>query len=195
MNFEFARQINPFLETLNFVKALDIAEASLKKLPATDFHAILGRPIVNQAEDLAAWIDRFYKTVAKKINIKALYFELNEFDINFKTWKIDGFAYDIDGGLDLNDMEWLSDFTKEKTTAKGFILTGYEKLQRAFEKVAITNGNLQDAKDWCEQLIIARFMELMRAAHVKAIEKNLDWCKIPIYFTEHSYDFIVRSVN
>jgi hypothetical protein len=104
MNFEFARQINPFLETLNFVKALDIAEASLKKLPATDFHAILGRPIVNQAEDLAAWIDRFYKTVAKKINIKALYFELNEFDINFKTWKIDGFAYDIDGGLDLNDM-------------------------------------------------------------------------------------------
>lgn len=35
MNFEFAEQINPDLERLDFAKALDIAETELKKLPTT----------------------------------------------------------------------------------------------------------------------------------------------------------------
>jgi hypothetical protein len=78
-------------------------------------------------------------------------------------------------------------------TSKEFVLTGFEKLQRAFENIELDNDNLQDSRDWCEQIIIARFMELMRTAHLKSKEKNLAWASIPIYFTEHSYDFILKS--
>jgi hypothetical protein len=42
MNFEFAQQINPSLENLDFSKALDIAEAALTKIPTTEFHSVLG---------------------------------------------------------------------------------------------------------------------------------------------------------
>ena len=37
MNFEFAQQINPSLENLDFSKTLNIAESALKKIPATKF--------------------------------------------------------------------------------------------------------------------------------------------------------------
>jgi len=195
MKFEFATQINPFLEVLDFAKALEIAESSLKKIPVTDFHSILGKSLLHHTDDLTAWIDDFHKIMSKKIEVKALYFEMIEFDINFKIWDIDGFAYTVDGGLDINDMEWLVDFTKATTTSEAFILKGYEQLQSAFADIGTTDENLKDSKDWCEQIIIARFMQLMRAAHVKAKEKNLAWAKTPIYFTEHAYDFIVRSTN
>jgi hypothetical protein len=78
-------------------------------------------------------------------------------------------------------------------TSEEFVLTGFEKIQTAFENIEIDNDNLQNSRDWCEQIIIARFMELMRTAHLKAKEKNLSWAEIPIYFTEHSYDFIIKS--
>lgn len=36
-------------------------------------------------------------------------------------------------------------------------------------------------------------MELMVAAHLIAKNQKLNWASVPIYFTEHSYDFIVKS--
>jgi hypothetical protein len=193
MNFEFAQQINPSLENLDFLKALDIAETALNKIPSTEFHSVLGLSFINQSNNLETWIDDFYHRISKKINIKALYFEMNEFDINTDSWYIDGFSYEKDGGLDLDDMEWLCDFTRDRMTSDEFTLTGFEILQSAFENIELDNDNLQDARDWCEQVIIARFMELMRTAHLQAKEKKLAWASIPVYFTEHSYDFILKS--
>jgi len=195
MNFDFAQQINPSLKKLDFPKALAIAETELTKIPTTEFHAVLSHSFIKQADSLAIWVDNFHQAISKKMNIKALYFEMNEFDINTDTWYIDGFAYDKDGGLNLDDMEWLCDFTRDEMTTEEFVLTGFEKIQRAFESIQLDNDNLQNSRDWCEQIVISRFMELMRTAHLKAKEKNLAWATIPIYFTEHSYDFILKSDN
>ncbi len=94
-------------------------------------------------------------------------------------------------------MEWLVKWHSDAETETGeiFIVEGYEKLQKAFADVEPATKDLENARDWCEQIIIARFMELMRATHLKAQEKHFAWAKIPIYFTEHSYDFIVRSTT
>src|ERR1700754_604440 len=113
MNFDFARQINPALEKLDFVKALDIAETALKKIPQSEFHFVLGRGLSNQAEELAIWVDEFYERASESIQVEALYFEMNEFDINTDDWYIEGFAYDQDGGLDRKDMEWLVDYATD----------------------------------------------------------------------------------
>lgn len=191
MNFDFAEQVNPELEKFAFENALSIAEISLKKIPTTEFHKVLGLSFINQLDSLVEWIDYFHQTISKSMDIKALYFEMIEFDINTEVWTIDGFAFTYDGGLE--DTEWLCDVSKDTMTSDEFVLTGFENLQDAFENIELDNDNLQDSRDWCEQIIIVRFMELMRAAHLKAQERKLSWATIPIYFTEHSYDFTLKS--
>lgn len=199
MNFEFAKQINPALENLDFPNAIKIAESELQKIPTTKFHAILGQSLINQADELVVWIDEFYQSLPKRTAIRALYFEMNEIDINTDMWYIDGFAYKKDGGLDLDDMDWLCDSDADSQTQ--FSIENLEQLQAAFAEIEEKEANdkwtdeLQKARDWSEQIIIARYMELMRTAHVTAKRKKMDWANIPIYFTEHEYDFIVKSEN
>lgn len=195
MNFDFAEQINPDLEKLDFKKAISTGETELQKLPTTAFHSIIGKTLTDQTESLAVWVDNFYKIASKKLDIKSLYFEMNEFDINTDAWYIDCFAFSQDGGLDLEDMEWLCDFETDSQTETEtiFQIEGLEELQTAFETTELNTDNLQDSRDWCEQIIIARYMELMRTAHLTAKQEGYPWAKTPIYFTEHSYDFVVKS--
>ena len=202
MNFEFAEKINPTLEALEFKKALQIVTGELAKLPVTDFHVIVDITFLDQVESAVDWINDFYQIASKNKVVKALYFEMNEFDINTDMWFFDGFSYGEDGGLNLEDvqhMDWLCDY--DDSTQNVFKLTGFESLQTAFSEIEEKEENgewtdeLQDARDWCEQMIIAKFMELMREAHLRAKEKDLPWAKIPIYFTEHEYNFIVKSEN
>ncbi|MES2773618.1 MAG: hypothetical protein V4722_05515 [Bacteroidota bacterium] len=192
MNFEFAEQINPSLTNLDFGKAISIAENSLRKIPQTEFHSIIGKSLLHQTDSLVSWIEHFHKTLSLECEIKALYFEMNEFDINTDVWYIDGFGFEKDGGLD-SDMEWLCDVYGDKMTGQEFVLSGYEQQQNAFESIELDSDHLQDSRDWCEQLIIARFMELMFCAHSDSKKKGLGWATIPLYYTEYSYDFILRS--
>lgn len=196
MNFEFANQINPRLTEGDFTGALKIGESELSKIPQTDFHHMLGKSLLNQTDSLVDWIDSFYNQISNKVKIAALYFELNEFDINTDEWYIDGFAYEQDGGLD--DIEWLTDVTRDLMTQQEFKLHGLENIQSAFERFG-SDGELSDdqqnAQDWSEQLVIARFMELLRTAHLTAKKLGLKWSDIPVYCTEHDYNFIYKSLN
>lgn len=193
MNFEFSEAVNPHLKRGHFAEAVRIAESSLSALPASPFHTIIGRPLLNQADRLCSWIDEFYTAVGGNHPIAALYFELTEFDINTDVWCIDGFAYTQDEGLD--DLEWLSEPSAGHTADLPFIVTGYEALQQAFEEVESDSDELQDAQDWSEQLVIIRYMELIHAAHKLAQQKELAWSRLPLYCTEHGYDFVTMSTN
>lgn len=197
MNFEFAELINPELEKFNFTKAVTIGETALKKIQVTEFHDILDKSLLHHTKELAEWINDFYQSASGKYTVEAMYFEMVEFDINTDVWYIDGFAYDTDGGLDPDDMEWLCDFQTDTRieTRSVFKLGGYEKLQLAFETIKLNTTHLQDARNWCEQLIIARYAELMRSAHQYAKAQKMSWAQIPVYFTEHAYDFVLRSEN
>lgn len=200
MNFTFAEKINPRLEVFDFEGALLIAQTELQTLPVSPFHAIIGRSLMHMTKHLANWIDDFYDGAKKRAAVCGLYFELNEFDINTDYWFIDGFAYD-DCDTDPDDMDWLSDFMTDARTETGsvFYIEDYRALQSAFSEIdkKKLNGDwtkeMQDARDWCEQIIIVQFMELMRNVHLLAKKQYLSWSDIPIYFTEHEYDFIVKS--
>lgn len=199
MNFDFAELINSDLENLDFEKGIKKAEEKLNKISKTEFHEIIGKTFTNPVDDLVNWIDNFYKEISNKTEIKAMYFEMNEFDINTDIWYIDGVAYKEDGRLDLDDMEWLSDCKRDMMTTEEFVLTGFENLQTSFENIEEKEENdewtdeMQDARDWCEQIIISKFMELISQAHETAKERKLNWGNIPVYFTEHAYNFIAKS--
>lgn len=199
MNFDFAELINSDLENLDFEKGIKKAEEKLNEISKTEFHEIIGKTFTNPVDDLVNWIDNFYKEISNKTEIKAMYFEMNEFDINTDIWYIDGVAYKEDGGLDLDDMEWLSDCKRDMMTTEEFVLTGFENLQTSFENIEEKEENdewtdeMQDARDWCEQVIISKFMELISQAHETAKERKLNWGNIPVYFTEHAYNFVAKS--
>ncbi|QIL77589.1 hypothetical protein [Hymenobacter sp. HDW8] len=193
MNFEFGEIINPYLEKADFDQAIQLAEAKLAAISATPFHAVIGKSFFAQAPSLCSWINNFYKASTEAFPVCALYFELTEFDINTDEWSIDGLAYPEDGGLE--DTEWLAESSEVAVSESAFVLEGWESLQEAFEDDKIDSDDEQNARDWCEQLIIARYMQLVRAAHQHAKEQAFAWSSIPVYCTEHGYDFIVRSSN
>ena len=194
MNFDFADKINDSLTKYDFSQALGTAETHMSRFPKTDFHEVIGVSLLHHAEEIVNWVNDFYESVSEVSDVKALYFEMDISTPGY--WHVKGFAFKVDGGLDLDDMEWLCDVTPETMTEEEFLLTGYEALQEAFEVDGERLSELlTDCRDWCEQIIITRFMELMRSAHRISVERNLPWSRIPIYFTEHDYTFIVKSVN
>lgn len=193
MNFKFSEVLNPYLEKAEFDQAIQIAENELTAISATPFHAIIGKSLLIQAPSLSLWINDFYKAGSEAFPIRALYFEMIEFDINTDEWSIDGLAYPEDGGLE--DTEWLADSDEVAVSESTFIIEDCESLQEAFEDDELDSNDQQNARDWCEQLIIARYMQLVHAAHQYAKEKAFAWSLIPVYCTEHGYDFIIRSIN
>lgn len=191
MNFEFGEVINPYLEKAEFDQAIQLAESKLAAIPTTPFHTIISKSLLAQASSFCLWIDAFHKANSEAFPIKALYFEMTEFDINTDEWSIDGFGYPEDGGSE--DIEWLASSDELAISESAFILKDCEILQEAFEENEADSGDEQDAQDWCEQIIIARYMQLVHAAHQLAKEKKLPWALLPVYCTEHGYDFIIRS--
>lgn len=193
MNFDFAEEVNPLIEKHDFAGALKIAESNLSKVENNDFHNIIGKSLTSQLDAVVEWIDEFYNSVSETTQVAALYFEFTEFDINQDVWEIDCFAYDRDEGLD--DTDWFSDMTE---VAVPFVIEGYEELQESFyefSKLEEPSADLVFSMDWCEQIVIIRFAELMISAHQAAKNKNLAWSAVPLYFTEHGYDFIIKSIN
>jgi hypothetical protein len=128
---------------------------------------------------------------------------MNGFEINTDQWHIDGFSYGEDGGLE--DEEWLCDWDCETQDFEGqiepdtvFVIKNFEKLQVVFEKYKNDepqSKKIQDAEYLCYFIIIVRFMELMRKAHLVAKQKQYSWAKIPIYFAKHDQDYTVKSEN
>ena len=137
MNFEFAEKINLALESLDISQALKIATLELQKIPATDFHSILKITLTKQATAVADWINKFYQSVCRKKKVEALYFEINEFDINTDMWFIHGFSYSQDVGRDIEDMDWLCDYNSDSETEINAVFEIGETrlLQKAFSEV------------------------------------------------------------
>jgi len=202
MNFDFADLINPLLEQQDFIGAINLSETEMRKIPQTKYHEILEESIINPVSELALWIEDFYQSAKEKKSTETFYFEVNGFVINPDKWYIDGFAYEKDGGLNLIDiahMDWLCDNFDVRQAP--FVIKGLGRLQEVYfeesmlHEESMMEDALQNASDWCEQLIVVKFLQFMCKAHLLAKEKSYECACIPIYFSVHDYEIIIRSVN
>jgi DNA-binding XRE family transcriptional regulator len=194
MNFELFEEVDSYLEKGKIKEAIKLCESKMQKLDNTYFHPILGQDLLHQTEGLTHWIDGFYQSVSKKIQVQALYAEMNGFDVNTDVWYVDGFAYQQAGTTE--DLEWLADWNTDTATEEPFTLTGFEPLQEAFEQYLEeedTNENLETARDIAEVLVIVRLQELIAEVHKNAKKKGLDWQGIPLLATAHGYETIYES--
>jgi hypothetical protein len=193
MEFDLADEVKKLVETNKIDTAIEIAENELKKIPVTDFHKVLGRNFLNLSDDLTEFITYFYTQAAKEIEVKAMYSEMNGFTINYDLWFLDLFAFKTCGGLD--DTDWLADY--EFSIEESMVLSGLEDIQAVYEDYMKnekwSDGNLENAMEVCEIIIVLRLQELFKKSIDSAIEKKIEWSKIPIFATAHDYEILYSS--
>jgi len=159
------------------------AVEALLKLPKSPFHIVADLEISNDPAEAARHFDRFYRAESKDFEVKAVYTEMNGFDINPRLWFCDLFAYTTDEGLD--DPDWLSDWQSDEF--EPYPITGLEKLQRVYASKA--SAAYPEARDVCSVVVVTMFQRFMERAAAK-----MRWLRVPLYVTAHDYDYIARIV-
>ncbi len=184
--FEIAKQIEPELRKRNIDTCIKRVTEELKKLPKSPFHSVVNFRFINKLQDVADYFTNFIRKEKERIDLKAVYAEVNGFDINPDLWFFDLFAYEIYGGHD--DYEWLSDWQSDDY--KSMTLTGLEAIQEVYAKYDDgeydeDDNDYSDTRDICSLLIVLYFQDIIR--QVAALIKDLN---VPILATAHEYDFI-----
>ncbi|MGL5015510.1 MAG: hypothetical protein ACRC6V_14680 [Bacteroidales bacterium] len=199
MNYNFAQQINPYLESHNYASAAQMIEQRIAESTHRGFDNALGVDLTPQSHELALWIEDYYMEIAEgEVPVKALFLELNSFTEEFDKWYFNIFSYFFDGGT--SEFEWLLDFDTDATYEEVFPLVDIDGVMEPFELFNILSQrqsvaqSIQDNHDWAEQLIITRAAELVSAAHNKAKEYDLEWADLPLYVSVKDYNFAVRTI-
>jgi hypothetical protein len=120
------------------------------------------------------------RQASAKINVAAMYFEMNGFTINPDRWYFDGFAYETVG--DIWELDWLAHWDAD-TDDDQFTLTGMESVQEAFASCYCDEDqplSVKMAAELANHLVNARFMQLIAATHGAAKRKYKALDALPV---------------
>ncbi|MXN91124.1 hypothetical protein GR160_07760 [Flavobacterium sp. Sd200] len=192
MNIELENKLRELVSHGQLDQAISIAEEELSQHVKTDFHKVIGINLLHLVDELNAYIEYFYTTLASKTTIKAMYAEMNGFTINYDLWFISLFAFEK--YEDLEDKDWLGDY--DVMYDHYFSISGFEELQAAYENY-MKNEDWEDEEneavaDICELIIILRLQELFKAAKEAALKKGLSWGNIPLFVTAHDSELLCK---
>lgn len=170
-------------------------EDGLRAIDETPYHAILGRDFLHHIDETAQLIRDFYCASSSSGPIGAMYFEMNGFSINPDRWYFNGFGYKEGGDIWrlTRDTEWLYPWNTETDE---FTLTGMEPVQGAFKELFLDQKQplgVRLASEVAEHLVVARFNELIGAAHRVAKNSCPELDGLPILSTAHDWDTLYPS--
>jgi len=164
-------------------------ETRLAQQPKDCFKSLLGSEFSNTPKSIAKSINQFAKWCRKQFELKAIYLEMNGFDINYDLWYFDSFGYNK-YSKDPEDLDWLCEWRSEEW--KQVTLTGLEAVQRDFswyrENKIYDQKEYTPAYDIALLLVMAKFVHLIEAA-TKTPGFNVG---IPIFATAHDFDTLGR---
>ena len=146
MDFDLENELSKLIKQRKVEKAIEVAESKLSALPKTEFHRILNRNLLDQADLLLEFAELFYhsaedfyhshqggffrslfsKQKPASRQLEAVYAEMNAFTINPDRWFVDLFAFSQIGSRE--DFDWLADF--EYATENSFSIKGFEDIQQ-----------------------------------------------------------------
>ncbi len=184
--FEIANQIEPDLRKGDTETCINRVVEELKKLPETPFHDAINFKFSNKPDNIADFMRKFIEKEKERIDIKAIYTEMNGFDINTDLWYFDSFAYETYGGR--QDYDWLSDWKSDDYEI--MTLTGLENIQEVYEnyqedEYEENEGDYSKISGLCSLLIVLYFQDL-----IKKSARLINELDIPFLATAHDYDFI-----
>jgi hypothetical protein len=183
--FDTIDRLTPQLRAGDLAACESAAVDTLLALPKSPFHIAAQLAIANDPSDIAAHFNRFLVSESARFDIRAVYTEMNGFDINPDRWYCDLFAYNTDGGLD--DFDWLSDWQSEYF--QDYTITGLETLQAVYASTAFHEEQHRDAAYLAGLVVVAKFQRFMQVAVT-----SMNQLHVPLYATAHDYDYIARIV-
>jgi hypothetical protein len=187
------RAVRPWVQSAELDRAVARCEAALSKLRRTGYHAALGRSWLGQTSDAVRWLTGFYRAAAKTMPVRALYCEMNRFEINPDEWYLDAFAYDFFG--DPEDLSWLVGWKKCSADRGRFVLRGMGDLQALFAR---DYGDeppkpVRTASELVVLLLTLRMQELVHGASRQAHQAGWLPDDVPVLAAAHDSDLVCFS--
>jgi len=169
--------------------AVESLESSLSKGKIARFKGLAGTQFSNPPSEVLSRINKFIRACGKKFELRAVYLEMNGFDINYGRWFFDFFGYD-QYGADPDDLEWLSDWQSEPFP--DVTLEGLEKQQKEFkwyhENEMWKDKTFEASYDIAVLLVMARFASLIE----EALQSGKLAKAVPVVATAHDFDIVAR---
>ena len=168
-------------------------ERKMRALESDLFKGSIDNRFTNDPADIGRVIGRFVQKSREALGgeLRAVYLEMNGFDINPDLWFFDLFGYTRYGD-DPKDLEWLSDWDTESDPNESVTLTGLEAVQKDFERYGKLSGYEKTAAvtacDHALMLVMLRFVQLIDKA-VKSMEPP---CTVPALATAHDFEAVHR---
>ena len=190
---ELWQKVDAFLMAGDIVDAIQYLEQKLADCEGERFKSLLNAEFQNNPVEIAANTNEFIKCCEDNFDVKAVYLEMNGFDINPGRWFFDFFGYrtyfdktdDIDGLID-----WIAHW--DSPDWSDVTLLGLEKTQKDFDWYSNKSGykdpQAKLPKELATLLVMCKFTRLIqKVVQAGKIEK-----KIPIFATAHDFDIIPR---
>jgi hypothetical protein len=171
--------------------AINFLEARLAKEKVDRFKGLLGEGFTNTPRSILSAINKFIDACAKEFAVKAVYLEMNGFDINPDRWYFDSFAY-TEYGADPQDLEWLCEW--QSPAWPQVTLKGLEPVQADFEwyhaNEIWNDKKFERAYDLAVLLVMCKYVSLIESALAAGSRSK----PVPVLATAHDFDIVGRFV-
>ena len=169
--------------------AIKFLEERLAKEKVARFKGLLGKGFINPPKSILSAINKFIDACAKKFAVKAVYLEMNGFDINPDRWYFDSFGYS-NYSADPQDLEWLCDW--QSPDWPQVTLKGLEDVQADFEwyhaKEIWKDKKFEKAYGFAVLLVMCKYVSLIESALAGGPRLK----PIPVLATAHDFDIVGR---
>jgi hypothetical protein len=166
-------------------------EFRLRSVASNRFASLADSRFTNAPHDILVHINEFITACQSKFDVRAVYLEMNGFDINYDRWYFDSFAY-TEYSDDPNDLDWLCDWTSPDWDQ--LTLNGLEETQEDFrwymENKIYKNKTHDEEEEIATLLVMVRFVQLIRSS----LDVGELQCSVPLLATAHDFDMFGRFV-
>jgi hypothetical protein len=157
------------------------------------FNGLITANFTNSPSQIQDSILVFCSECRKIFDVKAIYLEMNGFDINPDRWYFDLFGYNT-VSEDYSDLDWLSDW--QSPDFPDVTLTGLESIQKLFEQYEAENSDLNlDEQDKDLEYNRELAILMVMAKFCKLIAESLDnkRLNVQVYATAHDFDIVYHK--
>jgi hypothetical protein len=169
--------------------AIDFLEERLAKEQVARFKGLLGKGFSNSPRSILSAINKFINACSKQFALKAVYLEMNGFDINPDRWYFDSFGY-ATYGADPQDLEWLCEW--QSPAWPQVTLKGFAPVQKDFEwyhaNEVWEDKKYERAYDLAVLLVMCKYVSLIELALAAGPRSK----PIPVLATAHDFDVLGR---
>jgi hypothetical protein len=186
MNLELWQKVDGFVRERKLHRCHEYLLNRLRQESTTRFKSLLHTDFSNDPKDVGEKIEYFI--TSQTIEIKAVYLEMNGFDINPDRWYFDFFGYRKYTN-DPDNVDWLCEWNTEYN--EPYELTGLEQTMADYDWYSHQDGYTDQTETTAEE--IAMFLVMIKYARLikRALAQN-DHITIPVLATAHDFDIIPR---